>query len=353
MNKKIRLEWIDVLRALAILLVVYGHRITYLKNDVDGFWFYEAYSVFLNPIKMPLFFALSGYLFRIRQGGDIAFFKKTFTSLVIPWLVLGLVPLIISVPFNGLTHAFESIVELFTGVLLWFMPCFIIAQIIFYYVIKLTKNHLPLTIIILVVISAIGYMLRQRDIMILFTDNVGKNGLFNIFMINIAMMVQFYFLIGYLYKKYEDRLRPYRLWFGITLLVCYIIIGWITYPGGSTDVHNGAFYCLPVAVSMTVLGLLALFLLSSCIKKYPNFLLLVGKNSLVIYMLDRYVLMPFLLLFNFKSPYILNLYINKIPSTYILTLFIAFIYLFYSSTINILIAKVLNKYLPWATGGRG
>ena len=80
MNKKIRLEWIDVLRALAILLVVYGHRITYLKNDVDGFWFYEAYSVFLNPIKMPLFFALSGYLFRIRQGGDIAFFKKTFIN---------------------------------------------------------------------------------------------------------------------------------------------------------------------------------------------------------------------------------------------------------------------------------
>lgn len=320
MNKqRIRLEWIDALRALAILLVVYGHRIQP-----------EAFTVFLNPIKMPLFFALSGYLFRIRPGGDIAFFKKTITSLAIPWLCLGLVPLIISIPFKGFAHAFQSATDLLTGTLLWFMPCFIIAQILFYYTIKLTKKHLPLTILTVVVVSAIGYILRRQQLL-------------SIFVINIAMMVQFYFLFGYLYKKYEDHLRPYRLWVGIALLICYIIIGWVTYPGGSTDVHNARFESLPVATSMTILGLLALFLLSSCVKKYPNFILSVGKNSLVIYMLDRYVLMPFFFLYNFTNP----------PGPENLTLYVALIYLVYVSTICIMIAKVLNKYVPWVTGGRG
>ena len=319
MNKRIRLEWIDALRALAILLVVYGHRVQP-----------EPFSVFLNPIKMPLFFALSGYLFRFRAGGDIAFFKKTFTSLFIPWLCLGLVPLIISIPFKGLTHAIQSATDLFTGTLLWFMPCFIIAQILFYYIIKLTKKHLPLTILTIIVISAIGYILRRQELL-------------TIFVINIAMMVQFYFLIGYLYKRYEDKLKPYRIQLGITLLICYIIIGWVTYPGGSTDVHNGWFYCLPAAISMTIIGLLSLFLLSSCVKKYPKFILSVGKNSLVIYMLDRYVLLPFIHLYNFYNP----------SGPLLLTLFIALIYIVYSSTINIMIAKILNKYVPWATGGRG
>lgn len=318
-RNKVRLEWIDALRALAILLVIYGHRVQP-----------DAFTVFVNPIKMPLFFALSGYLFHIRPGGDITFFKKTIISLIIPWLLLGLVPLILSIPFKGVAHVLHSATDLFTGVILWFMPCFIIAQIIFYYIGKLTKNHQLFTIALAIVISATGYILTQK-------------GILNIFMVNIAMMVQFYFLIGYLYKRVEKKLHPYRLWLGIALFFCYIIIGWVTYPGGSTDVHNGRFICMPISASMSIIGLLSLFLLASCIRKYPKYILSVGKSTLVIYMLDRYVLIPFVHFYNFDNP----------PGSPYLILLVALIYAVYSSTINTIIAKILNKYLPIATGGRG
>lgn len=318
-QQKIRLEWVDVLRALAILFVVYGHR-------VPTVWF----SAFFNPIKMPLFFALSGYLFHIKPGGDIVYFKKTLKSLIIPWLFLGLVPLLLSLPLMGLNHTLNSIVKLFTGDLLWFMPCFIIAQIIFYYVIKLTKNYLILVTILIIIISAIGYILRQKEIL-------------NTCMVNVAMMVQFYFYIGYLYKKYENTFRNHRLTLGITLLMSYLIIAVIFYPLSGVDVHNGAFACLPIGLVMTVIGLLCLFMLSSLITHLPKFLLTVGKNSLVIYMLDRYVLLPFMSIYNFANP----------PAPYYLVFFVALLYLVYTSTINIYIAKILNKYIPWSTGGRG
>ncbi len=322
MNKKsqhkVRLEWIDVLRAFAILLVVYGHR----ANT-------QFFSAFLNPVKMPLFFALSGYLFRFREGGDMAFFKKTFISLIIPWLFLGLVPLLLSIPIMGFSHAFDSSIDLFTGKLQWFMPCFILAQILFYYVAKLTKNHLSVMIACVIVISALGYFLKQKHIL-------------SIFMINLAMMVQFYFLIGFLYKRYESKLHNVLLRLGALLLLCYIIIGIIFYPYSAMDVHNARFLSLPIGTLMTTIGLIALFMLASCIQKYPRPLISVGKNSLVIYMLDRYALIPFSKIYQFHAPHPI-----------VLTLFMGLIYLVYTSVVNIFIAKILNKYIPWATGNRG
>ena len=53
-----RKDWIDVLRAIAVLFVIYGHM-------GRGMW---LYYVSTSPIKIPLFFAISGYLFNERDG---------------------------------------------------------------------------------------------------------------------------------------------------------------------------------------------------------------------------------------------------------------------------------------------
>ena len=67
-----RKHWVDALRALAILLVVLGHQ---LKDMTE-------YFIFTSPIKMPLFFAISGYLFNTRGGNDVEFFKNWFKKLI-------------------------------------------------------------------------------------------------------------------------------------------------------------------------------------------------------------------------------------------------------------------------------
>ena len=58
-----RLAWIDVLRALAIILVVFGHQV---GGEI-------VFFLFTSPVKMPLFFAISGYVFSMRGGNDVLF----------------------------------------------------------------------------------------------------------------------------------------------------------------------------------------------------------------------------------------------------------------------------------------
>ena len=62
-----RLMSIDALRGLAMLLVVFGH-------STKGLY---PFYVFTSPVKMPLFFALSGYLMNVdREEGS--FLKNIF-----------------------------------------------------------------------------------------------------------------------------------------------------------------------------------------------------------------------------------------------------------------------------------
>ena len=77
-NNISRKEYIDALRALAIVIVVYSH-------CVSGWtWFF----LFIGPIMMPLFFEISGYVFKIRDGKWTSFFINLFKRVVVPWFFL-------------------------------------------------------------------------------------------------------------------------------------------------------------------------------------------------------------------------------------------------------------------------
>ena len=89
-----RKDWIDIIRGLAVVLVVIGHAAP------------ESYPFFLltSPIKMPLFFVISGYLFNARNGSYQRFFKNLLIKVIIPWFFLGLTPVIMMAPFKGISY---------------------------------------------------------------------------------------------------------------------------------------------------------------------------------------------------------------------------------------------------------
>ncbi len=60
-NRKL---WIDCLRGIAILFVLYGHL-------VQG---WNDYFVFTSPIKIPLFFVITGYVFNHNRTNNKDFF---------------------------------------------------------------------------------------------------------------------------------------------------------------------------------------------------------------------------------------------------------------------------------------
>ena len=123
-------------------------------------------------------------------------------------------------------------------------------------------------------------------------------------------------------------------------MICYFLWGIIFYPGSIMDVHSLTYTINYIALPMVFIGLFALFTLSSKISCYPKMLLLVGRNSLVIYMLDW-------------IPLIVSRLFYKLPPTSNnMCIPFTILYLIWSSLVCILIAKVLNKYIPWSTGNR-
>lgn len=80
--------WIDVLKGIAIILVVYGH------NCTD--------NSFVQAFHMPLFFLLSGFLFSPKPTP--VYFRRSVARLVVPYIVFIIVislPQLASLALHG------------------------------------------------------------------------------------------------------------------------------------------------------------------------------------------------------------------------------------------------------------
>lgn len=255
-----RKAWIDGLRALAIILVVFGHQ---MKGVTE-------YFIFTSPVKMPLFFAISGYLFKMRDGDTNSFFIHLFKKLIIPWFCLALIPFLPKL-FMGESFL-EFISNLVSGKSLWFMPCFVIAEIIHFYVRKITKKDIPIAMVcILLTIS--GIVLHNK-------------GLLDYAMFNRALSVQFFFLIGYWFKNNEQKMvnLPWGyIGLGGGLYLFLVILSLYIYPGVAIDVHLCSYYNYPYCFILIIIGLIVLFT-AAAKSNYSNRILnVIGQNTLVLY----------------------------------------------------------------------
>lgn len=118
-----RVVYVDMMRGIAILLVVAAHLIqTNVEEGVNT----KAF-MFINSFHMPLFFAISGYIAQKvykPMGGTkkiLLFIKKKAIALLIPFLVWDLIvyKLFLSSVLGWPT--FEDAIHEFTHPRLWFL----------------------------------------------------------------------------------------------------------------------------------------------------------------------------------------------------------------------------------------
>jgi len=309
-----RKDWIDALRALALLFVMIGH----LIPTVDSFF------IFTSPIKIPLFFAISGYLFNTKNLNQQLFLKNLFFKIVIPWLILsGSIYLLVSF-IKGYHYFLRSMYEILTGDILWFMPCFVVGKIIFFYSHKFTKNYW--SYIISISFCILGFILAQKDAL-------------NIFMINRALIAQIFLLIGVLIRKYENLLLN-RVYVIISLLVylslcafCYLL-----FPNIRMDIHLNHYYNEMYTIIMIFVGCFFAFGIIRIVNRFPRYLLEVGKNTLLIYILHSYIYS----FFNYIQKTLFGtLYKNTI---------MVVAYVVITCAICLVISAFLNRFAPFVLG---
>ncbi len=71
-----RIDWIDMLKGLGIILVVFGHT-AHAKDTI---------RILIYSFHMPMFFIISGYLFKTKD--KYKNFLKKFMTLLLPYLII-------------------------------------------------------------------------------------------------------------------------------------------------------------------------------------------------------------------------------------------------------------------------
>lgn len=255
------MEWLDALRALAMLLVMYGH--LYKQRELFQF---------VNAIKIPLFFAISGYLMYGRTDSWKVFLQRMLKRVVVPWLILSLGFGLRFILTQGVQYYVNYAVEVFLGIRVWYMICCVIAQTLFFFLIKLLGDDWKLCISVIIITAAA----------LLFGTKLVNEP----FQITTALISQSFLLLGYLLKKYEHKFRNLKLWMAPGLLGAYIalvVLSMFLFPDKSMDIHMDKYYNAPYCFLLIIVGCVALFLCAQRIKKFPRWLCFVGQNTLVFF----------------------------------------------------------------------
>lgn len=310
-----RKPWLDALRGLAILMVVYGHCVRGLTN----------YFVFSSPVKMPLFFAITGYVFVVKEWGP--FFTQLFKKVLVPWFFLGLVPVLFFIPFNGFGYFFNYFLSMLSGKVLWFMPCFVIAEIIHYLLRRFVKKDIVLVLVAFICMF-LGLLLS-------------KNSILDYAMFNRALTVQPFFLIGYYFHKYESVFVKMRWWVvagAFVIYICMCVFGMRFFPDEVIDVHNNRYFNIPFCLLQIILGCLLLFTIASKANFKSKIMSIIGQNTLVIYCWHSYA---FLILTVGLSIVGFELQVNW---------FAALVKMLWATIVCSVLALLLNRFLPEMVG---
>ena len=272
---KQRLQYLDVCKGMGILLVVLGH--IFLTNPVKT-WIFSFH--------MPFFFFLSGYIFYFHKINDFgSFVKKRFKAIVIPYFMFASIWYIYWLlierkvrpdsmdvnkfkPLLGIFYGIGSDTWLIFNIVLWFLPCLFITEIIFYLIAKNVKKDRNI-ISILLTSSIIGYIV---SIYLGFRFPWG---------INIVFTSIVFYGLGYILHRsnLENKLTPVREYILIILLlVINIPIGFINGPVSMGALVLGNYFLYYIAATS---GTLFLYFIS---RKLPHYrwLSFLGRNSLII-----------------------------------------------------------------------
>lgn len=136
-------------------------------------------------------------------------------------------------------------------------------------------------------------------------------------MINRGLCVLIYIFMGYLFRQYEESANNHKMMAKLIIIcmVIYVTLGIATlhfYPGQNLDVHLNRYYSYSICFVMILTGLLAITMIAKIIEHFPKGVILVGQNTLVIYLFHSFVVTIIVRIFR-----IIHLPINALTSVLI------------------------------------
>jgi len=264
-NQKInRYYWLDVTKCIGIFLIVLCH-----------FPISKYTAKFLWTFQVPLFFFISGYLFKETTTKD--FLDKLTFRLILPYSYIYLLTVIITVLIKAdfdIKHIGSMILGLFWGThtypyfinsALWFLPGLITVQLMYFFLVRKAK----LFYFALLGVSVFLYL----------------NAYLNLFFsIDLALLGLNYFIAGVLIKKYNCietvKARP------VSVLILFILslLATMDFAYFGNVWYGGKYYSISllgglIGIVMTI----TLSILIETISKPSSFITYISSSTLFIF----------------------------------------------------------------------
>lgn len=254
-NQKInRFEYIDVTKAVGILLVLLGHTKLIPEN----------LYIIIYSFHMPLFFIISGILFnadKYDKTAFVPFIKTRFKAYIIPYFIYAGVNLVFEIIYlyfdESYIVGFPYLLRKSLGILLcnstlrnmpnctpiWFLMCLFVASLMFWFFINYCKKLMPIIVTLCV---ALSFVLSQ------FPD------IFLPFKLETSLMAVFFIYIGYLLRRASliDKIKNAKLSY---LYIVLLIAAGITtallngnYVNMNRESYGNLFYFLISALTLSI-----------------------------------------------------------------------------------------------------
>ena len=304
---------IDIAKGICIFLMVMGHAAV---PDLVFKWIYSFH--------MPFFFIVSGMFFNPAKYSEWStFLKARVRSLVIPYFTLSLIAagLFYLIGENYIKAMFVG----WGGIALWFIPVLFVSELMFWGIWKGTthfKHQKVCAIVCVIIMLFVGFYLSINDIHIpLQLEVVGMGG--------------FFYAIGYIFN---DLLRAIRLKIWMVCVLMCVYMGIIQLLP-TLDMCPNNFACFPLNQILAVAGSVLIICLARVLadwnKENPmcRFFNWAGRNTLVIVGFSQVIIA------------ILNHYGSQhIGIVFSIVKYVGIWGILY------LIARILNRYLPFVVG---
>lgn len=329
-----RIEWLDVLRALAMYLVVIGHATEDSTSD--------SYKFYIYSFHMPLFFMISGAAYYLQMRSKSfhlkALVKNKAESLLWPYLTLSILTLGIWIlNFKILSHSDSTIWDKLYGILysneeymtapsnaLWFLTALFLTTILFYLVQKWSAGNEKNLILAVALLGLIGYACSL--------DRDAADLPWHIGTVPIALVM---FMLGYLFLRHLDSVE--RFFGGTKRQICIfavcLAVGYLCARNNikiSMSANNYGSFILFMGSSVCFSA--ALMLLSVWLPKF-GILKFIGRNTIV-YLAFHAPIFRFIEVFSNRTREIFEnhpiivatlVYIALIPVAYVFERYLGFL----------------------------
>ena len=264
-----REEWVDILRGLAVFMVILGHL-------YKGYY----YHVVVNPIKMPVFYFIAGYVASIEKPLRQVV-KKRIMGLFIPMFVFSLFPIRLFyylVIQKNLTVTGSYLAGFIDGSINWFIYSFFISSILFACLYKVAKRNHLIFGIMSTICFAVGILSKDTSIMKIWSLNTALTS------------------VLFMYMGYEFRINHWEIfncrWIMITGVLVYFSLLGISmtfYKGKMLNYHLCSYYNLPVCFAMIASGIVVLRyvfikLSTEWNGRFKTLVVRFGQNTIVVYL---------------------------------------------------------------------